>query len=221
MTTPDDLPPTDDALARRVRAGFDPVLDEPVPDRLLQALKANTVADIATARARRERRGLGWAAWGGMAAAVLVGVAIGRWLLPAAAGEGDLVAANHRWIAGGELAQALDTRSAADLAADAPVRLGTSFIAQDGSACRAFALRREGSAGLACRQGGEWQLQLLARAEATNERGDAVRQAASPWPPALLAAIDERIAGAPMDAPAERQAIARHWAPGEAASAPR
>jgi hypothetical protein len=109
-------------------------------------------------------------------------------------------------VARGELADALSTR----LAADAPggdVRLGVSFAAKDGAYCRSFQVGA--TAGLACRQGREWRIPVLAQEEHAEQTG--YRQAGSAMPAAVLDAIDARIAGASLDAAAERAAREQGW----------
>jgi hypothetical protein len=68
------------------------------------------------------------------------------------------------------------------------------------------------SAGLACRAGGQWRIPVLA--EAAPEAAGGYRQAGSALPAAVLDAIDERIAGKPLDAAGEEAARARGWQPG-------
>jgi hypothetical protein len=87
------------------------------------------------------------------------------------------------------------------------VKLGTSFQARDGSYCRSFTLGATG--GLACRDGGQWRIPVLAEGEP--EQAGAYRQAGSALPAAVLDAIDQRIAGAALDAQAERAARDRGW----------
>ena len=66
-------------------------------------------------------------------------------------------------------------------------------------------------AGLACRDGAAWRVSTLAavaRVEAAP-----MRQAGSALPPAVLDAIDARIADKPLDAAGEEAARARGWRP--------
>jgi len=210
------------ALRQRLAAAFDPVLDEPVPDRLMAALgqaapAANDptasapVLDLASARAARPPRRLGgWPAWMGMAASLVLGVFVGQRFLPDGGAGGPMVAsAGGAWVASAALAQALDTQGAAAQAPQAPVRMAVSFVSNDGRYCRSFVLAADAMAGLACRQGERWQVEVLARAEAP--AGSDFRQAATALPPTVLQAVDARIAGAPLDAAAERQALQRGW----------
>lgn len=209
------------ALRQRLSAAFDPVLDEPVPERLLAALgKAPPAANDPTARApvldlaasralRAPRRFGGWPAWMGMAASLVLGVFVGQRLAPD--DSPPVAAAGGQWVAGAPLAQALDSQSVATQPAQAPVQLALSFQAQDGRYCRSFTLPQQAMAGLACREAGRWRMEVLAKTEDAPSGG--YRQAASALPPAVLQAVDARIAGAPLDAAAEQQALQRGWKP--------
>ena len=177
------------ARERRLRArlaqAFDPVLAEPVPERL-SALFANreAVTEPATEPAlaaapgpsakpgtkpidlgeeRRRRRG-GWLAWGGMAASLALGVLIGTtWLAPRGALE---VAADGGWLAEGALAQALDAQLSGAAAPGSSTRVGLSFVSRDGRYCRAFTVGGAdaggATAGLACRGDDAWRVRQLA-----------------------------------------------------------
>lgn len=234
----DDLDPRDRALQAKLREAFDPVLDEPVPERL-QALfgdremrrhaaedasaVAAAAADAAPSPAvvdlemERARRRGGWLAWGGIAASLVIGMAIGaKWLSPGSeldrAGNGD-------WMARGGLASALDAQMSGATSTNG-TRIGLSFVARDGSYCRAFtqgAPGAAGSAGLACRENEGWRVRQLVAVAATDAASSSTtgsegfRTAASPWPPALLASIDDLREGDALSADAERAAMTRGW----------
>lgn len=61
--------------ARRLRAAFDPVLHEPVPQRLLAAARGETGSVVDIAAARKKRGGRSWVQWA--AAAGVAGLLIG------------------------------------------------------------------------------------------------------------------------------------------------
>lgn len=177
------------ARERRLRArlaqAFDPVLAEPVPERL-SALFANRkfATEPAPAAApgpsakprtkpdtkpidldeeRRRRRG-GWLAWGGMAASLALGVLIGTtWLAPRGALE---VAADGGWLAEGALAQALNAQLSGAATRGSSTRVGLSFVSRDGRYCRAFTVGGAdaggATAGLACRGDDAWRVRQLA-----------------------------------------------------------
>jgi hypothetical protein len=199
------------ALRSDVFAAFAGVLDEPVPERL-QPQAAPTqdhvrVDVLASAGARPLPARWSWRQWGGMAASLAAGVLAGVLGWQQLRGpdapfgrQGDAI------VARGELADALSTRLAADAPAGS-VRLGVSFAAKGGAYCRSF--RLGSTAGLACREAGEWQIPVMAQEEQPEQAG--YRQAGSGMPAAVLDAIDQRIAGASLDADAERAARARGW----------
>jgi hypothetical protein len=203
------------ALRQDIAAAFAGILDEPVPARLQPppAAPAAPVVSLDAARAARAaertaapppaRRRWSWPEWGALAAMLMVGVLVGKVApqggQPAIAGNGSQV------VAQGELASALD-RQVGGRDAGA-VRVGVSFAARDGQYCRSFVMGA--SAGLACREGGQWRIPVLAEGGAQAE--GAYRQAGSDLPPAVLDAIDARIAGKPLDAAGEEAARARGW----------
>lgn len=200
------------AQRERVAAAFAPVLAEPVPERLAALLSsppAPVVVKLDAVRAARDpaRRMSSWAAWGGMAASVLLGVLIGLQFGRSAA---DPAVALHegQLVAGGRLAQALSSQLASDTPdGGAPVAVQLSFVDQGGSYCRTFSTAA--LSGLACRQAGQWAVQTLVSAEPVPD--GVVRQATTALPPAVLEAVDQRIAGAALDAAHERQARDSGW----------
>ncbi|HEY2926173.1 zf-HC2 domain-containing protein [Piscinibacter sp.] len=222
---------TDPQLAQRVqqqqslrgllRAAYDPVLDEPMPARLLAAAHgaapAAKVVDLAAERASRKAAATplrawagGWPQWGAMAACLVVGIFVGRSVLIAPAGD-EVATRGGQMVARGELARSLSTQLASAQAADAPVQIGLSFVTRGDEYCRTFLLRQGGAAGLACRHGDDWQLRVWAQESAASAGAGALRMAATPTPPAVLRAVDEQIQGSALDAEAERAALQRGW----------
>ena len=201
------------ALRQDIAAAFAGILDEPVPARLqspaaapvapVLSLDAARAARAAQATSAPARRRWSWPEWGALAAMLMVGVLVGKVVpqggQPAIAGNGNQV------VAQGELASALDRQVGGKDAG--AVRVGVSFAARDGAYCRSFVMGS--SAGLACRADGQWRIPVLAEAGAEGQ--GAYRQAGSELPPAVLDAIDARIAGKPLDAAGETAARARGW----------
>jgi hypothetical protein len=187
------------ALRADVAAAFAGILDEPVPARLQPPAPV-----VSLAVEREKRRRWSWPEWGALAATLVVGVFVGKTVpggAPAIAGNGNQV------VARGELASALDRQVGGK--GNGAVQVGVSFAARDGAYCRSFVMGA--SAGLACRAGGQWRIPVLAEAEP--EAAGGYRQAGSALPPAVLDAIDARIAGKPLDAAGEEAARARGWQP--------
>jgi len=190
------------ALRADVAAAFAGILDEPVPARLQPPAPAPVVS---LAEAREKRRRWSWPEWGALAATLVVGVLAGR-MIPG--GGGPAIAGNgNQVVAQGELAAALDRQVGGK--AEGAVKVGVSFAARDGAYCRGFVMGA--AAGLACREGGQWKIPVLAEAE--KEAAGGYRQAGSALPPAVLDAIDARIADKPLDAAGEEAARARGWRP--------
>ena len=190
------------ALRADVANAFAGILDEPVPARLQPAAPAPAPV-LSLDAAREQRRRWSWPEWGALAATLVVGVLAGRMVPgggPAIAGTGNQV------VAHGELASALD-RQVGGGKADSAVKVGVSFAARDGHYCRGFVMGA--SAGLACREGGQWKIPVLA--ETAPEAAGGYRQAGSALPAAVLDAIDARIADKPLDAAGEEAARARGW----------
>jgi hypothetical protein len=199
----------------RVAAAFAPVLEEPVPDRLAGLLQPSSapptaapVMNLGERRAARERsaRRPSWAQWGGLAASVLMGVLLGLQFKPNGADPATELR-DGQLLAGGAVEQALASQLASQPVVGAPVAVQLSFVDKGGSYCRTFSTAA--MAGLACKQGERWAVQSLAATESTP--ASAVRQAASALPPAVLSAVDQRIAGDALDSAHERQARDRGW----------
>jgi len=199
------------ALRSDVFAAFAPILDEAVPPALTAAAMPDKVADLNAARAARveqaavARRRWSWPEWGAIAAMLAVGVLAGSQI----GGGGDAAltlaqGAGGKLVARGQLATALSQQLAAS---EGAVHIGVSFAARDGSLCRSFVMH--GTAGLACRNGNDWQVPVMA--EAAGGAAGEYRQAGSAMPSAVLDAIDARIAGPALDAKGEQEALQRGW----------
>jgi hypothetical protein len=206
------------ALRTDVFAAFAPVLDEPVPARLSAAAMPAKVADLDAARAAHQAsaavapaRGWSWAQWGGMAASLAIGVLAGSLLLGGGGSAGQpqsaIAAVDGALVARGALADALSSQLASGAAGGAGVKIGVSFAAKDGTLCRSFTIGA--AAGLACRQGGQWTLPVMA--EAPQGAHSEYRQAGSAAPAVVLDAIDARISGPALDAEGERAARQGGW----------
>jgi hypothetical protein len=146
-----------------------------------------------------------------MAAALVVGLLVGATLLgrgaPTAA---SLIVADAGGLsARGALDAALTDRIGGD-PADGDVAIGLSFQDGSGDFCRAFVVREGGGAsGYACREDDAWRVRMMV-AEAPPAT-DGFRPAGSALPGAVLAAIEDAIAGDPLDAAGEAAARERGW----------
>ncbi len=205
-------------LRNRVQGAYLGILDEALPDRLLQALEAPPAAatiELSAARDKRARRqspvahrpASTWARWGGLAASLVAGVSIGL-MLPNENSVSHFGSTANGLVASGRIAEALSNQLASEPAADSPVSLQISFLDQAGHYCRTFTT--PGLAGMACRDGRDWTLQALLPVENASPQS-AMRQAATPLPATLLQMVDERMRGDSLDAVAERAARQRGW----------
>jgi hypothetical protein len=203
------------ALRSRVHSAFNKLLAEPVPARLLHAVRSEPAgargSNIVPLRQERARRWT-WPQWTAMAASLILGVVAGRLAL-VRPGAGPIVVRGGQILARGALADALSDQLAANQSAAARVRLGISFRSKAGQYCRTFIVRQTTPlAGLACRATEGWRVGVLAGAQTAGGEGT-YRQAASQMPPAVVAAVGELIAGEPLDARAEATARGKHWQP--------
>lgn len=206
-------------LRDQLRQAFEPMLDEPVPAHLLAlargggaaAAPAPAPASVATAtvhalpRAPRRRWGLPEGA--AMAAALVLGIALSRFVLAPPAGP--VVSDAGRLVADGSLEDALQSQLASG--ADSDVGIGLSFRDREGRYCRGFRLGGERDlSGLACRSGeGRWEIPVVVSGPAA-PAGE-LEQASTALPEAVLAEVDARIDGEPLDAGQEREARDAGW----------
>jgi hypothetical protein len=201
------------ALRMRVSAAFNPVLAEPVPERLAALTRASSTGAGQVIELRPKRpaaRQWSWTQWGAMAASFILGAIVLRLALHDFGGA-PVSVRDGRLVASGVLASALSQQLASAPPTNAEVQIGVSFRSRASQYCRAFVLEESSPlAGVACRAGSDWQLKVLAPAALAAGSG-AYRQAASALPAAVRAEIDAQIAGEPLDANAERVARDRNW----------
>lgn len=200
------------ALRQRLQAAFAPVIDEPVPARLMAALQTPSQTPSHPLPPGR-RVAANAPRWLALAAALLLGIGIGRlWLATGAETPAAMfaTAADGTLVAGAPLAQALSTQPAGAAPAHAPVQVAWTFRDREGHYCRTFVLAANAAAGLACRDGAAWRVQVIARGDdAAPAAAGSYRQAATTLPPAVLQAVDARIQGSALDATAEAEALKR------------
>lgn len=207
------------ALRERLRAAFAADLQEPVPQRLVDAVQrtapvaggALAGAAPGTRRARASRRW--WRSPLPLAvAAGFLGLGIGiAVLMQHLSGDRLYRGVPGALVAEGGLARALsDDLSGPGAAGGVDVVL--SFVSRTGEYCRAF--RITGSAprsGVACRNGAQWRIEALARSHGEAGQDAGYRTAGSSLPPAVLQAIQTRLADQPLDRAGEIAARDRGW----------
>jgi len=197
------------ALRGRLHQALDPVMQEPVPERLLAAARSVPMPRGTVVPPRRvPLAGWSWPQWGAMAASLVVGILLAPllWRQPAA----PVGVRNGQLLASGALAHALSEQLANTQPANAPVRMGVSFVSRSGNYCRTFILRdRSALAGVACRELEGWILRAVATASSA-ETGE-YRLAASSLPPGIERTVNDLIDGDPLDADTEVSARASGW----------
>jgi hypothetical protein len=160
------------------------------------------------AAVKAPRRGLRWQP-AAMAASLLLGLALGYlgWR-----GSAPLVTSNGELVAGAGLADALSTQLSSDRAPGRVATTGLSFRAKSGDYCRTFSLTgMHTNSGLACREGGDWKIKVLAQSSEKPVSSSAFRPAASADSPAVRAAVEGSIDGEPLDQAGEIAARKQNW----------
>lgn len=189
------------ALHGSLRDAFDAVAGAPVPQSLVEAARPRE-AEVIDFGSRREarRRFFAPTQWAAMAATLAIGVVVGSMVNTAPSGPIDRE--SGQLVASGELEQALYARLASAPAGEG-ARIGLTFRDAAGDVCRSFT--DDGTSGLACHQKGDWRIRGLFQA-GEGQQGQ-FRMAAG-TDPRLAGLIDEAMAGEPLDAAGEREALA-------------
>jgi hypothetical protein len=212
------------ALRETLRGAFSAVLDEPVPDRLIQAARGQTgapksaVVDLSVARAARGHRNPAMPRrWQpvALAASLLLGLALGFLAWHGPGGALIQPGAGGGLIAGAALAEALTSQLSDDRTPNRVAVTGLSFRDRAGDYCRTFSLTGSGSdasSGLACREGADWRIKALAQSPHAAANAGNFRTAGSQDSPAVRAAVEGSIDGEPLDHAGEIAARAAGWA---------
>jgi hypothetical protein len=148
-----------------------------------------------------------------MAASLLIGVGLGYFVQRHS--SAILVENAGGLVASGVLAKALSNQLSSERTRSAPVQIGLTFMAKSGDYCRTFTMAAAASsAGVACRRPDGWQVQVLAQASggaAGDETAATYRTAGSALSPVILDAVQQQIAGEPLDQNAEIAARQQGW----------
>jgi hypothetical protein len=176
--------------------------------------RSSSVTDFAAAaqarkdaRESRSTRRWSWPEWGAMAASLVIGVIVAQFAMRSP-GSAPFTSQQGQLLAQGDLARTLSEQLASDQAAGAETSVGVSFRTKDGGYCRSFTMRSSSTAGLACREGDAWRVDVLARSDKSSGE---YTQAGSALPAAVLNVIEQQIHGEPLDAAAEARAKDSDW----------
>jgi hypothetical protein len=192
-------------LAGRLRAAYDPVLKEPVPERLARTASGGAkVISLAEARAARAAKAAPIRDWGvgGLIAAGLAAALVLSQLFWAPH-KGPVTERRGQLIASEDLGRALDAQLSGG---GGPVRIQLTFRDRAGAVCRSFT--GAVASGVACREDGGWALQALFPGQAPS--GGDYRMAAG-GDSRVTQIVGDMISGDAFDAAQERAARARHW----------
>lgn len=202
------------ALRDRLSRAFDPVLQEPVPLRLTNLITNHRLSDVHSAARARRRRGA-WIGGLGLAAGVVLGIALGPELIPTLRPQPEVDATDTGIVAGGALADSLSHQLASEQSPSAPTQIGVTFTTQSGEYCRTFVSRGSSKSlvGLACRRGATWRIDAMEAVAVVPGESGSYRQAATSLPLLILRAAEDAMVGDPLNAEAEATARARDWRP--------
>jgi len=177
----------------RVRAAYSDYREPAFDARALESLGLGD-PNVVELAAVRERRGLNpwWAS--AIAASLVGGILIGRFM---PTGRDFIADRNGQLIAAASLDKALTGQNDGGGGA---IELGLTFRTASGY-CRTFRLAKA-YAGLACRAEHRWSIPALVKDRIEEPRSADFRLAGEDFPPALMAEVDARIVGTPLT-PAE------------------
>lgn len=227
----------DGSIARRVarlRAARDEVYADQAPSGVelgghprhanvvqLAAVRAQRAAQQQAAR-KAAKRQWSWLEWSALALVMVLGLAAGKfglarwqpgWFSEPAAAPTTVASRNGMLIAQGRLAAALSQQMGGAAPSEGEVRVGLSFLSNEGGYCRSFTLvgLSQDLLGIACRNSDEWRIPVLVQNARPLPAPNAYRMAGTEMPTALLEAIDQRIVGGMLDTRAELEALRRNW----------
>lgn len=185
-------------MQARFAAAFGPIADEPVA-----APAAAPVISLAAVRAERaavtRRPSTAWHMWSGaIAASLVIGVLLGHQL----GGTGGVGDRKNALALSSAMSKALDRQLSGEGGA---VRIALSFRDRDDHLCRSFS--GENLSGVACHEGGEWQLRYGTSTPA--ETRTDYRMAGTDAAKAQV--IEAMIAGDPLNRNAEEKARSGGW----------
>lgn len=190
------------------------------------------VVQLATVRAQRAaqqqaarkaaKRQWGWLEWSALMLVMVLGLAAGKfglgrwqpgWFGDAPVAPTTVASRNGMLIAQGRLDGALSQQMGGAAPSEGEVRVGLSFVSNEGGYCRSFTLvgLSQDLVGIACRVGDEWRIPVLVQNARPVPTMGAYRMAGTEMPTALLEAIDQRIVGGMLDTRAELEALRRNW----------
>lgn len=219
-----------------LRDAYAPTADEPMPQAVLDMIGAHaakapvggrdvsrseTVVDLNARRHTREPGTFPWPLAIAASVTLAIGTMLGLLVAPQDGGpEAGLLASTGGVARDSALHATLETLPSGamrEIAAGLAVTPVLSFESRDGNYCRELAIAGANGSGaaVACRREQGWQVEALsfaAGAAPGGQPGGEFRPAGRP-DSVIDTAVDERIAGDPLDPVAEATLIERGWSP--------
>ena len=211
-------------LRARIQSAYAAELAEPVPQRLLAALRQSDrtseakVMDLAGARAsvaqksaRARPNEMRWRYVASMAASLLVAVGAGYFAWHRS--QSDIIQdVGGSLVASGLLSRGLSDQLSGESAPSSAVQIGLSFLAKAGDYCRTFTITSGAAgSGLACRHSNEWEIRLLVQPEMGQGDRTEYRIATTSLSPVILNTVQNEMSAGPLDRPAEIAARSKGW----------
>jgi hypothetical protein len=196
------------ALKGALAEAFAPVLSEDIPSQILHSLKPVPLKprlSFATVFGKESKL------WFPVSAALASGAMIGVVITTSLSAPGLLRNEGGTLVAQGALADTLTSELANNTLNNTVARLGVTFRDHDGRFCRTFTSQGDSGAmtGIACRADTQWHVAALSAAEkSANGR---FQPAAAALPESIRDTMGAMMAGAPLDADAERAARDSGW----------
>ena len=212
-----DLAVRAEALAgdfSEVRAAFDEVLSEPVPEAILAAATPRSnVVSLGDHRPGRPANRPSWFVPAAIAASLCIGVGIGSQVSGPSSAPADpalILTSSGTLAPSAALSDALSTRgSGSDTVLTGGTRVRPTLTFRDHQArlCRQFEVSTDKAAteALACRDGDQWNVMVTAR---TETRSAGFETASGPGDSPVARTVDQMIAAEAMDATQEAKALA-------------
>ena len=202
---------------RAVRDAYRGVVDEPLPERVLDLLRApqTRASNVVDLDARRARRALpAWlpqAAAAGIALAIGLGLGFGLGQRSEQSPSAGLLASTGPVAPGSALHELLESVPSGEARAldGTTAEARFTFRTQGGDWCRELAVSSNAArnAAVACRRDGGWRVELVGIEAAA---GEVYRPADGDSP--VREAVDALIDGEPLEPDAERALVERGWA---------
>jgi hypothetical protein len=180
-------------LKQSLRAAFNPIVEEPIPDRILpRSDRLSVPIELIAAQHQRARLFAQPVQWLAIAASLAIGLFFGGWLRP---DTSPVQQESGRLYAAASLERSLD-RELASAPGGGEMRIGVTFRDQDGAICRSF------------------NDQHVAAVEALfNTEGPSAAdyRMAAGMDPRLADVVGSIMVGEPLNATQERAARDRGW----------